>query len=221
MAETTTEPTRAPKQMSAGKRAYLISYNALSALLWSVVFGRVVAMLLLRGPQLVYPVVGEWTKWTQTLAALEIVHSLLGVVRAPIMTTAMQVASRFALVWGAVTFYPSVAGSPAYSTMLLAWSSTEVIRYLYFALTLAGSSPRLLFWLRYNTFFVLYPVGITSELAELWLAMLEARQDGDTFVVWAIVATFVIYAPGIPILYGHMMKQRRKMMGLQSGRKNQ
>lgn len=72
-----------PKRgMSAPKRAYLVAYNGLSALLWSVVLGRTAATLaangLETGPALVYPAVGEWTKWTQTLAALEIVHSVLG-----------------------------------------------------------------------------------------------------------------------------------------------
>lgn len=71
-----------PRRMSAPKRAYLVAYNAASALLWSVVLGRTVATLaangLETGPALVYPAVGEWTKWTQTLAALEIVHSVLG-----------------------------------------------------------------------------------------------------------------------------------------------
>ena len=73
---------KAPKPMSAPKRVYLIAYNALNALLWSVVLGRTVSTIYARGldagPAAVYPAVGEWTKWTQTLAALEIVHSLLG-----------------------------------------------------------------------------------------------------------------------------------------------
>lgn len=77
--KTNVSPRRA---MSAPKRAYLVAYNALSALLWSVVLGRTVATLaangLETGPALVYPAVGEWTKWTQTLAGLEIVHSVLG-----------------------------------------------------------------------------------------------------------------------------------------------
>lgn len=68
--------------MSAPKRAYLVAYNAISAVLWSVVLGRTLSTLaangLDKGPAVVYPAVGEWTKWTQTLAALEVVHSLLG-----------------------------------------------------------------------------------------------------------------------------------------------
>lgn len=80
-----------PKRgMSAPKRAYLVAYNGLSALLWSVVLGRTAATLaangLETGPALVYPAVGEWTKWTQTLAALEIVHSVLGMRCVPLPT---------------------------------------------------------------------------------------------------------------------------------------
>ena len=40
----------------------------------------------------------------------------------------MQVASRLLLVWGVVNAYPDqTARSPFYSSMLLAWSITEVI----------------------------------------------------------------------------------------------
>lgn len=71
-----------PRRMSAPKRLYLVAYNGVSTILWSVVLYRTIAVLaengIDKGPALVYPAVGEWTKWTQTLAALEIVHSLLG-----------------------------------------------------------------------------------------------------------------------------------------------
>ncbi|ROV98957.1 hypothetical protein VSDG_03731 [Cytospora chrysosperma] len=216
---------RAPKPMSAPKRVYLVAYNALNAVLWSVVLGRTVATLYARGldagPASVYPAVGEWTKWTQTLAALEIAHSLLGVVRAPLLTTLMQVSSRFALVWGAVHLYPSVAASPAYSSMLLAWSTTEVVRYLFFALSLSGCEPAALRWVRYSGFYVLYPVGISSELWELFLASAAARDEGDTAKLAAFVVIMLTYLPGAPKLYGHMMRQRRKVLGGGGAKKTQ
>lgn len=68
-----------PKPMPALKRTYLVAYNAFSAALWSVVLVRTAQTLASDGPEAVYPVVGEWTKWTQTLAGLEIVHSVFGV----------------------------------------------------------------------------------------------------------------------------------------------
>ncbi|KAL1868523.1 hypothetical protein Daus18300_005957 [Diaporthe australafricana] len=211
-----------PRRMSAPKRAYLVAYNGISALLWSVVLGRTLSVLaahgLETGPALVFPAVGEWTKWTQTLAALEIVHSVLGVVRAPLLTTLMQVSSRFALVWGAVHAYPLIAASPAYSSMLLAWSATEVVRYLFFALSLGGGyEPALLQWLRYSGFFVLYPVGISSELWELLLAARSAHAEGNTPAVAVAAIVMATYLPGAPKLYTHMMRQRRKVLGGASG----
>lgn len=66
-------------QASPLKTGYLILYNFASAVAWSVVLGRTIGLLYLRGPSVIYAGVGEWTKWTQTAAAMEIVHSLLGV----------------------------------------------------------------------------------------------------------------------------------------------
>lgn len=58
------------------------------------------------------------------------------------MTTLMQVASRILLVWGVVDRHPDdTSPSIFYSTMLVAWSVTEVIRYGYFVMSLKGSGP--------------------------------------------------------------------------------
>lgn len=57
---------------------YLILYNFLSAILWTVVLGRTVAVCVTRGPAFVVFSVGEWTRWTQTLAGMEVLHSLFG-----------------------------------------------------------------------------------------------------------------------------------------------
>ena len=45
----------------------------------------------------------------QSFAILEIIHSLLGWVRSPVPTTAMQVASRLILVWGIAERYEAVS----------------------------------------------------------------------------------------------------------------
>lgn len=49
--------------------------------------------------------------------------------------------------------------------MVLSWSLTEVIRYEFYACTLLGAEPFPLLWLRYTTFYVLYPTGASSEAA--------------------------------------------------------
>lgn len=66
------------KQASSLNKGYLILYNAISAMAWSVVLARTVSEYTQRGRLFVYPGVGEWTKWTQTMAGMEVLHSLLG-----------------------------------------------------------------------------------------------------------------------------------------------
>lgn len=120
----------------------------------------------------------------------------LGLVRAPISTTGMQVASRLLLVWGVVDRFPFLAHSAAYSSMLVAWSVTEVIRYSYFVLNLSGYQPALVTWFRYNTFYVLYPLGISSECWLIYKAVEPAREVRREYA-WALQLILLIYIPGM------------------------
>ncbi|TYJ56815.1 hypothetical protein B9479_002425 [Cryptococcus floricola] len=113
---------------------------------------------------------GCWTKGIQSLAVLEIVHAALGLVRSPVGTVTSQVFSRVYTVWGVVEAVPQIThDSPLFTTMLLAWSIAEVVRYSFYTLTLLppASVPSpiasLLTWLRYTSFLVLYPLGAGSE----------------------------------------------------------
>ena len=56
-----------------------------------------------------YDVVGSTTAIVQSAAVLEIVHVLFGLVRSPLPTTAMQVASRLFSVWCLADKFPSVS----------------------------------------------------------------------------------------------------------------
>lgn len=155
----------------------------------------------------------------------------------------MQVSSRFLLVWGITYLFPvvAIASGPAYSSMLVAWSVTEMIRYSYFAVNLAyGGTPAFLTWLRYNTFFVLYPLGIASECWLVGRSLGPAAMRFGWFGWWGLVAVLGVYVPGeflvredmgrgmergrmclcwltfgdagSYILFTHMMAQRRKVM---------
>ncbi|KAF1957826.1 PTPLA-domain-containing protein [Byssothecium circinans] len=197
------------------KRQYLLSYNAISAALWFGVLGRVVMFGLHSGLQSgeVYEQSERFTRLSQSLALLEVVHSAVGFVRAPLFTTVTQVASRLLLVWGiAYNFPQTTKHSPAYSSMLIAWSVTELIRYSYFVFLLGGKGvPKLWTWLRYNTFFVLYPLGVASECWLIYRAIPPASKLDERFGygLWAILATYV---PGFYTLFTHMLRQRSKVL---------
>ncbi|KAJ2894666.1 PTPLA-domain-containing protein [Zalerion maritima] len=194
------------------KQGYLILYNFASAVAWLTVLGRVAAVASTRGTDFVAPTVADFTKWTQTMAGMEVLHAAFGVVRAPLATTVIQVASRYLLVWGVVEQFPYLGGSPVYTSMLLAWSITEVIRYSYFALSLSNVQPKSLTWLRYNMFFVLYPVGISSEAWLIYQAVDPAVAKFGDWYSYILVFILGVYVPGSYVMYTHMMAQRRKIM---------
>ncbi|KAK6438715.1 hypothetical protein LTR95_005076 [Oleoguttula sp. CCFEE 5521] len=200
---------------------YLILYNAISAALWANILTQVLVLALGEGYGGVFEGTDEFVRVVQSLAGMEVVHSAIGLVRAPLLTTLMQVASRFLLVWGIAFFFPgSTALSPAYTSMLLAWSLTEVIRYSYFVINLTyGFVPDAITWLRYNTFLVLYPLGIGSECWLVYRAMGEAGKaggegvfGGNAAVWWGLVGVLAVYVPGSWVLFTHMLGQRGKVM---------
>ncbi|MCJ1402291.1 hypothetical protein MMC11_005511 [Xylographa trunciseda] len=201
---------RSTSSSAALQKQYLTAYNTISALLWLFLLGRVLFLLPLVGYQNVYAGVGQYAKWTQSLAILEIAHSAFKIVRSPLLTTSIQVSSRLLLIWIVVNTWPDTAGqSLFYSSMLVAWSVTEVIRYSYFVMNLQGEVPAFLTWLRYNTFYVLYPLGIGSEMACVYLASTAAKTRGTKLLLWDVL---FLYIPGSYVMYTHMMAQRRKVI---------
>jgi len=162
--------------------------------------------------------IGLQTAFVQTFAILEVVHVLLGWVKSPLSTTVMQVSSRLFLVWGVTEQFPEVRSNPLYTSMVLAWSITEVIRYSFYSFNLLGKNPYPLLWLRYTTFFVLYPIGASSE-AFVNYASLPKSSPLPLFLQgsWKLSDSirgllFVIWWPGLYVMYTHMMAQRRRVL---------
>ncbi|KAK4123538.1 PTPLA-domain-containing protein [Parathielavia appendiculata] len=195
------------------KKVYLILYNTASAIAWATILGRAAVVLRWRGPFFVPLVVDNFARITQTCALMEVLHALTGVVPAPVFTTVMQVASRLFLMWAVCWPFPQLNASVFYSSMLCAWSLTEVIRYTYFALKQVEAVPGWLHWLRYSAFLVLYPVGISSEVAMTLQAAFGPASALASWYPYALAAVMLSYIPGSFILYTHMLKQRKKYLG--------
>jgi very-long-chain (3R)-3-hydroxyacyl-CoA dehydratase len=111
-------------------------------------------------------------------------------------------------------------------TLLTCWCVSEVLRYGLYAAKEAGSAvPYALLWLRYSAFILLYPLGVASEMAMVALALPTIRATRPWSLAlpnplnwgfdyyWACFVAIACYVPGLPELYLHMVKQRRKVLG--------
>ncbi|PYH40375.1 protein tyrosine phosphatase-like domain-containing protein [Aspergillus saccharolyticus JOP 1030-1] len=214
------------KPASPLTKLYLILYNGLSFSLWATCTLHGLSLLANGTPlPMIFNQVYPLLLITQSLALLEILHSLVGLVRAPVATTAMQVASRILLVWGIMYLFQgrivgnvrTITATPqtgdyAFLGCLSAWGVTECIRYGFFVLQVSGVGvPAWWAWLRYNTFYVLYPLGISSECVMVVKALGPAAELSAAYW-WFLVVVLGIYVPGSYILYTHMIAQRRKAL---------
>jgi very-long-chain (3R)-3-hydroxyacyl-CoA dehydratase len=67
------------KQTGFGpKKAYLILYNAASAVAWATILGRVAVVAGWKGAPFVPLVVDNFARITQTFAVMEVLHALTG-----------------------------------------------------------------------------------------------------------------------------------------------
>ncbi|KAI9929189.1 hypothetical protein ASPWEDRAFT_168973 [Aspergillus wentii DTO 134E9] len=190
------------------KSKYLILYNSLSALLWLRIL---VTVLSTPSPPSLYSTLEPWTRWTQTLAVLEILHAATGITRSAVFTTFTQIFTRCVQVWAVCYGFPNVAAEgPMYRSMLLAWSTADVVRYLYFVVMLVGVQvPSLLKWMRYTLFFVLYPIGIGGEW---WMMFKAAESTSNSTAEGIFYFCLGLYVPGAVMMYSYMVKQRKKTL---------
>ncbi|UZJ53486.1 hypothetical protein CBS101457_002806 [Exobasidium rhododendri] len=179
-------------------------------------YSPILAKYLDRGA-LLHTFSGGLVALVQSGAILEVVHAALGFVKSPVPTTAIQVASRLWLVWGISERFTEAATSPFYASMVFAWSLTECVRYPFYANALMGSENEALLWARYTLFYVLYPLGAASEAMLMFFTLPQVLPWNDPSA-WNVhnyftLSLFVLWWPGLYVMYSHMIKQRRRSLG--------
>lgn len=194
-------------------KTYLALYNLFAALSWAYTL-YLTASCYFNGdtPAETWATIGWVLKCAQTSALLECLHSLFRLVRSPLLTTLLQVASRIVLLWGFT--HPLEVCQQHWSLFLMvgSWSSVEVPRYLFYFSNLAfGGVPNWLFWLRYNLFAILYPTGISGELIQVWTSLPVYKTHPTLSFMYTVgYVLLAIYAPCGPFMYSHMVVQRAK-----------
>lgn len=211
--------------LSLLRRLYLTVYNWAVFLGWSQVLFLAVKTLKYSGHEHVYNAVEKPLQLAQTAAVLEILHGLVGLVRSPITATLPQIGSRLYLTWVILYSFPEIRSHFLVTSLVISWSITEIIRYSFFGVKeVLGFAPSWLMWLRYSTFLLLYPTGISSEVGLVYFALPYIKGSEkyclrmpnkwnfsfDNF--YAAILVLGIYIPGSPHLYSYMLGQRKKAL---------
>lgn len=153
----------------------------------------------------------------QIFSLLEVVHAAVGIVKAKVGTTIMQVTSRIWVVFAVMYVYPEVvkSASNAFFLMSFAWSFTEVVRYSWYACKESfGAAPFVLTWMRYTFFYILYPTGVYGEQVLMLTAATAFGSATRNAILYKYGMYFImaLYVPGFPMLYFHMIAQRKKTL---------
>ncbi|KAF4663738.1 hypothetical protein FOZ61_001432 [Perkinsus olseni] len=207
--------------MGSLSHSYLIFYNLVQTLGWSyILFEALVGPLPALSEKVIDPLY-----FFQGLAVLEILHSVLGLVRANPVITTIQVYSRVQLIYLHYRCREVADHSPGLLPMVIAWSVTEVVRYSYLGLHMSIGAPSFLKWLRYTLFLVLYPLGVYGEMRVIYDVLPVVERDHILSVAMPNAFNFsfcfaaflkfllAIYLPGLYVQYTHMLHQRKKQLG--------
>eukprot|EP01096_Ripella_sp_DP13-Kostka_P002417 TRINITY_DN1323_c0_g1_i1.p1 TRINITY_DN1323_c0_g1~~TRINITY_DN1323_c0_g1_i1.p1 ORF type:complete len:246 (+),score=104.13 TRINITY_DN1323_c0_g1_i1:69-740(+) len=208
--------------------AYILAYNVAQTVGWGIILYKLIHTYataqtddVFETAKSVWGVTSTLVLWFQNAAVLEVVNVMLGLVRAGLVTTFMQVLSRVILVSAVALICPPTQVSWAFSTMIFCWSLTETIRYTYYITETFKITPFALKWLRYSLFIVLYPLGVASEIMCVVVAMpyvaetnignfpLPNKWNISFNFYYFLVVWLICYLPGLPKLYTHMLSQRR------------
>ncbi|KAF2352313.1 Protein-tyrosine phosphatase-like PTPLA [Trinorchestia longiramus] len=221
-----------PKNLSPST-IYLCTYNLCLSLGWTILMIQFLCHILYEGRPGLWDATSTALLVFQSLAILEVVHCIVGLVRSSPVLTFFQVSSRLFLTWPILYCLPESRDSLGFPLVLFAWSLTEIVRYLFYFLGLIGSVPQFLVYLRYTMFIVLYPLGVTGEMLCYFTALPLVQQHRyfslnlpnvlnfafDSY--YAFIIVIVLYIPVFPKLYLHMFAQRKKVVGDSSSKKTQ
>ncbi|CAG9856531.1 unnamed protein product [Phyllotreta striolata] len=211
------------------KKVYLTFYN----LFMYVGFMYIAAILCLRYARegddffpKVYESVGPAMCFMQLLQGLEILHPMFGYVKGGVLMPFLQIIGRLFVLIVNLDNEPRIQVMPLTFYLFLTWTAIEIIRYPYYMSQLYKKENKILTWIRYTAWIVLYPIGFTCETVILFRNLIFVEQSGK----WSFplpnslnfafhYATFLrIYLlfftiPGMYTLMTHMRKARQQKLG--------
>ncbi|XP_009278762.1 PREDICTED: very-long-chain (3R)-3-hydroxyacyl-CoA dehydratase 3 [Aptenodytes forsteri] len=210
------------------KKGYLIMYNLVQFLGFSWIFVNMTVRLFILGTDSFYDTfhtIADMMYFCQTLALMEIMNSLIGLVRSPLRPTVAQIFGRNFVLFVVLGSLEEMQSKPVVFFIFYFWSIIELFRYPYYMLSCIGIEWKPLTWLRYTAWIPLYPLGglaeavciiqsipIFSETGKFSLGLpnpLNVTIQFSFLLQIYLIALFL----GVYINFHHLYKQRKQHLG--------
>lgn len=165
----------------------------------------------------------------QTLAWLEVLHTISGLAGGGVATAVVQSLGRYITLVFLIEPISFIQLEWVSITLFISWALADVVRYMFYITTLLNIQAPMLKWVRYTSFIVLQPVGISSEWYVYWRTldyidathMYAVRMPNKLnfafdFGIWNRGVLLAYFYFG-PMMILHMVRQRRaKLSGQRS-----
>ncbi|KAM4675921.1 very-long-chain (3R)-3-hydroxyacyl-CoA dehydratase 3 [Discoglossus pictus] len=210
------------------KRGYLFMYNLVQFLGFSWIFVNMTVRLFILGQDSFYDTfhtMADMMYFCQTLAFLEIINPLIGLVKTGVVPAVMQVLGRNFILFIILGNLEEIQTKSAVFFIFYVWSTIEVIRYPFYMLACIDTEWKLLTWIRYSIWIPLYPLGALSEAVAIVQSITLFNETGKlsfqlpapleltvNFSVF-LVAYLPLLLFGLVVNCRHLYKQRRRRLG--------
>ncbi|XP_027322403.3 very-long-chain (3R)-3-hydroxyacyl-CoA dehydratase 3 [Anas platyrhynchos] len=210
------------------KKGYLIMYNLVQFLGFSWIFVNMTVRLFILGKDSFYDTfhtISDMMYFCQTLALMEVVNALIGLVRSPLIPAIIQVFGRNFILFVVLGSLEEMQSKAVVFFVFYFWSIIELFRYPYYMLSCIGIEWKPLTWLRYTTWIPLYPLGglaeavcliqsipIFSETGKFSLGLpnpLNVTIQFSFLLQLYLIALFL----GVFVNFRYLYKQRKQHLG--------
>uniref|UniRef100_H0ZFU3 Very-long-chain (3R)-3-hydroxyacyl-CoA dehydratase n=1 Tax=Taeniopygia guttata TaxID=59729 RepID=H0ZFU3_TAEGU len=210
------------------KKGYLVMYNLVQFLGFSWIFVNMTVRLFILGKDSFYDTfhtISDMMYFCQTLALMEIMNSLIGLVRSPLIPSVVQVFGRNFVLFVILGSLEEMQSKPVVFFIFYFWSIIELFRYPYYMLSSIGIEWKPLTWLRYTVWIPLYPLGglaeavcivqsipIFSETGKFSLGLPNPLNVTIQFPFVLQIYLIALFL-GLFVNFRHLYKQRKQHLG--------
>ncbi len=149
----------------------------------------------------IYPSLRNTIKFLNLMQILEIVNPLVGYTTGSALLPAIQLSGRTFFIFLLIDRQEEMQAHYATFYLLLVYTLSELLRYPYYMLHIYKVNIRLVTWVRYTAWMLLYPLGFLFEAIIIYRSIPLLEASGKLSISLPNAANFAFYMPAFLSLY--------------------